>query len=224
MHVRANLCQTDQLGLWIRYYVEPVLLHTPSNSDGGLVSPMPDKFRGWEEFLRQHASDSDNDGAVSATPTSVFRFHWKPAETRGTGMHSGELWNLLYDPHAHFLTAFVYVLYIWIFQAFARQPIVDEKSRDRCLVALACFAVVHLSFFAFTWIAHSGPEMFELKLLPFANAWASGYIVPLYYFPPCIALVLLNWPYVSEYWRLLHSTEREPIMPSLRRPLGNPRD
>jgi hypothetical protein len=183
MHVRGNASVTDQLGLWIRYYVEPVLLHGPHAEK---PTPLPENFYGWEEFLRTN---------VSREKTVA----WGEATKEGSGLHSGELWNLFYEPHIHFLTGFVYVLYLAVFQTFACRSSAEKRIAGEQVMPLICFAVVHASFFAFAWIAHAAPEMFELKVLPFVGALEAGYIVPIHYFVPCLALIILNWPYITKY-------------------------
>jgi len=183
MHIRGNAGVTDQLGLWIRYYVEPVLLHGPKSDK---PTALPENFYGWEEFLRTNVS---REKAVA----------WDEPTREGSGLHSGELWNLFYEPHIHFLTGFVYVLYLAVFQTFACRSSSDRRLAGDQVMPLICFAVVHGSFLAFAWIAHAAPEMFELKVLPFVGALEAGYIVPVHYFVPCLALIILNWPYVKRY-------------------------
>src|SRR6202035_56003 len=105
MHVRGNACEVSQLGLWIRYYVEPVLLH--GESDGNLSASLPKNFYGWEEFLRRDVSKSQ-----------FKHVRWDtPDHSKGIGKHSGELWNFFYEPHTHFLTGLIYLLYLASFQA-----------------------------------------------------------------------------------------------------------
>ena len=201
MHVRGNTCEVDQLGLWIRYYVEPVLLH--GNSDGKGPTSLPESFHGWEDFLRAKVptdaakGNSSTEGSTErcSTTKSVY---WEDL-SQGSGKHSGELWNLFYEPHIHFLTVFVYVLYLAVFQTFARPTGIARASDGRGM-PIICFAVVQASFLAFAWIAHSAPEMFELKVLPFIPAYEAGYVAPLHYFVPCLALILLNIPYIAYYW------------------------
>jgi hypothetical protein len=202
MHVRGNTCEVDQLGLWIRYYVEPVMLH--GNSDRNGPMSLPENFHGWEDFLRAKVvpatnvanKNSSTEGGTERC-SATKSVYWDP-ET-GSGKHSGELWNLFYEPHIHFLTAFVYVLYLAVFQTFALSRESGRGSARRGM-PIVCFAVVQASFLAFAWIAHSAPEMFELKVLPFIPAYEAGYFAPLHYFVPCLALILLNTPYLAGYW------------------------
>jgi hypothetical protein len=196
MHVRGNTCEVSQLGLWIRYYVEPVMLHG-NYDDGGAKSLETKNFKGWEEFLRTENKDR----------TSASAVYWEGS--KGTGKHSGELWNFFYEPHTHFLTVFVYVLYLAFFQAFALNPKTGGGFSRRSIPIIS-FAVVQVSFFAFAWIAHSAPEMFKLKVLPFTGAYEAGYVAPLHYFVPCLALILLNLPYVFYYWRKGPNVKAEP--------------
>jgi hypothetical protein len=196
MHVRGNTCEVSQLGLWIRYYVEPVMLH--GNYDDGEAKSLQTKnFKGWEEFLRTEDKHPPSRSAV----------YWE--ESRGTGKHSGELWNFFYEPHTHFLTGIVYFLYLAFFQTFALNPKAGGGFSRRS-VPIISFAVVQASFFAFAWIAHSAPEMFKLKVLPFVPADEAGYVAPLHYFVPCLALILLNIPYVFYYWRKGPNVKAEP--------------
>jgi hypothetical protein len=193
MHVRGNACETVQIGLWIRYYVEPVLLH--AKSDGNSANSLPENFYGWEEFLRAKGEPaSSTQGQDYPTKRTVY---WD--RSAGSGKHSGELWNLFYTPHIHFLTVFVYVLYLVVFQTFAPLTERDERHTRRDM-SIICFIVVQASFFAFAGIAHSAPEMFELRVLPFVPAYEAGYLAPLHYFVPCLALILLNLPYLASYW------------------------
>jgi hypothetical protein len=178
MHVRGNACEIDQLGIWIKNYVEPALLHPVSGK-----SQEAEDFKGWEEFLRI---------AVSLPRPPVY---WDTSSGVGGGLHNDELQNLLYEPHIHFLTVLVYILYLGVFQTFAR-PRGTGLTSDARVMLIICFVVVQASFFAFAWIAHSAPEMFELKVLPFLPAYEFGYLVPLHYFVPCLALVILNIPYL----------------------------
>lgn len=189
MHVRGNACEVSQLGLWIRYYVEPVLLHR--DSDGNVSASLPKAFLGWEEFLRRDVPKSD------------FKpVRWDSDESKGIGKHSGELWNFFYEPHTHFLTGLIYLLYLTLFQSFALRPRVNTAS-DQTRMQVMCFAVVQASFFAFAWIAHSAPEMFDFKVLPFVPAHEAGFIAPLHYFVPCLALIVLNAPYIAYYYRVM---------------------
>ena len=186
MHVRGNNCEVDQIGLWIRYYLEPVLLHGSSGAKD--TKTLPPGFYGWEEFLRLDAAPSAAMNAVD----------WH--DSIGAGKHSGELWNLFYVPHVHFLTAFVYLLYLMAFQTFAI-PISKDQKTGRRPMSIICFTVVQTSIFGFAWIAHSAPEIFELKVLPFMPAYEAGYIAPFHYFVPCVALVILNYPFLLRYWK-----------------------
>jgi hypothetical protein len=179
MHVRGNTCETDQLGLWIRYYVEPVAFRaTPENDP---LKPLSPNFRGWEEFIRESA------------PQQTETVDWD--HSAGAALHSDELQSLFYDPHIYFLTVFVYVFYLAVFQTFASRRGTGPASDGRVIPTI-CFVVVQVSFFAFAWIAHSAPQMFEIKVLPFLLAYETGYHVPLHYFVPCLALVILNIPYL----------------------------
>ena len=184
MHIRANTCETDQLGLWIRYYVEPVAFHAKAAPDPKAKSDLSqsflDNFRGWEEFLRESAS------------STTQLVDWK--QSGGTSLHSDELQSLFYDPHIYFLTVFVYILYLAVFQTFAWRG--TDSASDGRIIPTICFVVVQVSFFAFAWIAHSAPRMFAIKVLPFLLAYETGYNVPLHYFVPCFALVILNIPYL----------------------------
>ena len=186
MHVRGNACEVSQVGLWIRYYVEPVMLHGKYNDNG--AKSLPADFKGWEDFLR----------TTDETHPSTSTVYWE--KSRGSGKHSGELWDFFYEPHTHFLTAFVYVLYLAFFQTFALNTKTGGGFSRRGIPIIS-FAVVQASFFAFAWIAHSAPEMFKLRVLPFVPVEEAGYVAPLNYFVPCLALVLLNIPYVVYYWR-----------------------
>jgi hypothetical protein len=179
MHVRGNACVIDQLGLWIRYYVEPVAFHAGPDSNPPKSSLK--NFRGWEEFLRVEASQ----------PTKTVDWN----HSGGAALHSDELQSLFYEPHIHFLTVFVYVLYLAVFQTFACRRGTGLASDGRVMLII-CFVVVQASFFAFAWIAHSAPQMFETKVLPFSLAYEAGYLVPLHYLVPCLALVILNIPYI----------------------------
>ena len=202
MHVRGNACEVDQLGIWINYFVEPLLLHsnpgcaTVKGADPIIEEPA---FLGWEEFLRTTVSP-ENSSSIWGPDRETDKS--KAFKNRGAGLHSGELWNLVYEPHIHFLTAFVYLLYLIVFQRFAQCSKSTTSPSDERTLALACFAIVHISFSAFTWIAHSGPEMFEFKVLPFTHVFESGSIVVVYYFLPCLALIILNAPYVAYYLRV----------------------
>jgi len=185
MHVRGNTCETDQLGLWIRYYVEPVAFHAKPEPD--VSESFLKNVRGWEEFLRE---------SVPPSPTAQPKkksVNWESSE--GAGLHSDELQSLFYDPHIHFLTVFVYVLYLAVFQTFACRRGTGSAS-DEHIIPTICFAVVQVSFFAFAWIAHSAPQMFKIKVLPFSLAYEAGYLVPLHYLVPCLALVIPNIPYL----------------------------
>lgn len=180
IHIRQSMSVVEQLGLWIRSYVEP-LLH------GGMLQPLQTMkdFRGWEEFLRTSGGDSTL-GLKEA----------------GTGFHSSDFTNLLDASHIHFVTALMYLLYILVFQAFAQQENKSKHSRRvENSIALSCFTIVHVAFVILAWFAHSAPEMFQFTVLPFVRTQGSGIMVPLYYLPPCIALVVLNWPYVRRYYR-----------------------
>ncbi len=189
LHVRDSQTTTDELGLWIRSYVEPML----HGGTGNGKKTMSD-FIGWEEFLRTEAANGELDAPGPS----------------GVGLHSSDLWNLLNAQHVHFLTVLLYLLYVCAFQALALKTRTNNDSHLAQTVDLMeappsitfyCFTIVHASLLAFVWIAHSAPEMFEFKALPFAGKWESGAIVPAYYMAPCLALVILNWPYLVRYWR-----------------------
>jgi len=207
MHVRGSNCEVNQIGLWIRYYLEPVMLHGRSDCDS--VTSLPTTFYGWEEFLRVKGTPPASAAAPACTPgrnpsaeiskhnaSTNKTVNWDPST--GSGKHSGELWNFFYAPHIHFLTVFLYLLYLAVFQTFACLVKTGRGSVER-RIPIVCFAAVHASFFAFAWIAHSAPEMFCLKVLPFVPAYETGYLVPLHYFVPCLAIILLNTPYILLY-------------------------
>lgn len=204
MHIRRSSCVTDQLGLWIRYYVEPVLLH---GNPGNELKSLPEDFYGWEEFLRVKVKTSRSTDVASGD-SSARGMTEKGVTTNaiewdysvGGGLHSDELSNLFYEPENHFLTVFVYILYLAVFQTFASRTAKDPASGGRIMPTI-CFVVVQISFLAFAWVAHSAPEMFELRVLPFVAAYEAGYLVPLHYFVPCLAIVFLNMPYVVSYWQ-----------------------
>jgi hypothetical protein len=157
----------------------PVAFHAKPEKD--VSQSFLTNFCGWEEFLRESA------------PPRTKTVDWK--HSAGAALHSDELQSLFYDPHIYFLTVFVYVLYLAVFQTFASRRATGPASDGR-IIPIICFVVVQASFFAFAWIAHSAPQMFEMKVLPFLLAYEAGYYVPLHYFVPCLALVILNLPYL----------------------------
>jgi hypothetical protein len=211
LHIRESQCVTDQLGLWIRSYVEPLMHGGTGNGcndckwdvnntwDG---SKKMTGFIGWEEFLRLTKSDTK----PSKPKPSETKTEEQIASEGGLGLHSSVFANLLDTPDVHFLTILLYLLYVFAFQAFALNPTArgraEVEHRNKYpphSLALYCFAIVHIGLLVFVWAVHSAPEVFQIQALPFSGKWESGAMVPAYYLAPCIALVILNWPYITKY-------------------------
>jgi hypothetical protein len=175
MHIRNNMVVIQQLALWINYYAEPALLQTSYRSmRAGAFIP-------WEQFLR----------------------------IPGAGMHRDDLYGSAFYPHLNFVTWVIYVLYLGSLYRLSFERSDARKSQRpassrQTQIAIAGFALVHLSFGAFTWIAHYVPGAFLLKLMPYSENWKSGATSALIYLLPWAFLVLLNIPYL---WPFLPTRE-----------------
>lgn len=179
IHVRSSSCVTNQLGLWIAHYAEPMLSGQP------FVADDVERFVPWEQFLRS-----------------------TPAGDRDAGMHNSEMWSLTFWPHFHYLTAMIYLLYAIIFQDLClerRRWNLDDDKKVAPLVLCIGSVFVHVGFFALAWVAHAAPEAFEFRIVPFiASSQAGGLASPLFYLIPWACLSWQQWKYL----RLLFASPR----------------
>jgi hypothetical protein len=105
-----------------------------------------------------------------------------------TGMHADDLYSLAFWPHLHFLTWVIYILYLFLFHRAIRLASVTRRK----VFLLAGFALVAMSFAAFTWVAHSGPEYLEFKIVPWVDWWARGWVCPFSYLLIWCCMMLVN--------------------------------
>jgi hypothetical protein len=167
MHIRNNMVVIQQLALWINYYAEPALLQTSYDSmRGGAFLP-------WEHFLR----------------------------VPGAGMHRDDLYGSAFYPHLNFVTWVIYLLYLGSFQRLSLAQAESRESQQpisspQTGIAVAGFALVHLSLGAFTWMAHYVPGAFVIKIMPYSENWQSGVMAAFIYLWPWVFLVTLNMQYL----------------------------
>jgi hypothetical protein len=119
----------------------------------------PTGFLPWEQFLRK-------EGAVQ-------------------GMHRDDLYGFIFYPHLHYITLFLYILFLWVFQNFYFRQSANEsgkpliaRARDKLKAqkrtAMSAFVLVHATLLAFTLIGHTAPSAFDFKIFPWSERWADG--------------------------------------------------
>ena|ERR1700674_4139432 len=119
-----------------------------------------------------------------------------------TGMHADELYSFAFWPHLHFLTWVVYILYVWLFHRALR---LNSSTRRKAFL-FAGFALVGISFAAFTWVAHSGPEYLEFKIVPWVNWWQKGWVCSSLYLLIWCCMMLVN---LYSYWGEMRNVLRQ---------------
>jgi hypothetical protein len=109
------------------------------------------------------------------------------------GMHSDSIYNFSFYPHLHFLTWFLYVVYLALLQNVS----LETRARaDQRRLTISLFVLVQLSIAAFAWSAHLYPQAIELKPLPFLNMWLSGWAGAAVYCSPIALMTIAMIPYL----------------------------
>ncbi|HXH37439.1 MAG TPA: hypothetical protein VNN08_02325, partial [Thermoanaerobaculia bacterium] len=115
------------------------------------------------------------------------------------GMHSDEIYGLLFYPHLHFLTWILYMLYLICFQWIAVNPAMpaDRKPTVRAIPAEygedlllgGSFLFVHAAFGAFAFVGHFVPGSLKLRAVPFTDCWETGMDAAWFYLLAALLLV-----------------------------------
>jgi hypothetical protein len=106
--------------------------------------------------------------------------------------------SIAFSLHLHFMTTFIFLLYLIIFHQLCLKTADEVKSdaaAGRKQLVFGGFVIVLLSILAFIFVAHAVPSQYEMRLIP-SNLWVNGLESTVYYTMPWIFILLLNLPYL----------------------------
>jgi hypothetical protein len=182
MHIRTYANGIQQLGQWIATYVEPAYF----KMSVALNSP-PGK-----EFIGNIPRAAINE--TGFIPWETFlRFRDKPVNP---------LYPAVFSIQLHFMTMVAYVLYLMVFQNVSLLGKRVKKQRHQ--IVFIGFLLVHISVLAFTVVAHTVQDSFEVKCFPVlsGNCYLPGPQGYMGFLLIWVGLIVVNLPYL---YRLLPS-------------------
>jgi hypothetical protein len=127
---------------------------------------------------------------------------------RGESKHSMQnslAIQMLYGIQVHFLTIFVYLLYLSIFQGVSL--FVQDKGKQT--IALATFLMVHLTVIAFIILVHTVPAVYNVSWFPgdCSICTINESLAAIPYAVAWVVLILLNLPYLIYLFPSVKSAE-----------------